>query len=268
MTVLHVLGSGSRGNCFLLEADGKVLLLDAGFSCRELTRRAEQAGVSLSAAVGIALTHEHGDHACGAWRLARRHGIPIAASEGTWSSLRQRDGVQHRRLRGSAPIQLGPFQLECASSSHDAAEPVAIAVTCPDGTRVALAHDLGRPTAAVRLLLRECHVLVVEANHDEMLLRTSGYPPSVQQRIAGSGGHLSNGAALDLLTEVLHENLELVVLAHLSARCNSADCAREAIEPGLRREGFLGRLVIAEQSPAREPLWIRRLAAERVAQAG
>ena len=62
MTVLHVLGSGSRGNCFLLEADGRVLLLDAGFSARELTRRAEEAGVSLAAAVGIALTHEHGDH--------------------------------------------------------------------------------------------------------------------------------------------------------------------------------------------------------------
>ncbi|HET9605352.1 MAG TPA: MBL fold metallo-hydrolase [Gemmatimonadales bacterium] len=258
MTVLHVLGSGSRGNCFLLEADGRVLLLDAGFSARELTRRSEQAGVSLAAAVGIALTHEHGDHASGAWRLARLHGIPIAASDGTWSSLRQREGVQHRRLRGSAPIQLGPFQVECACSSHDAAEPVAIAVTCPDGTRVALAHDLGRPTAAVRLLLRECHALVVEANHDEVLLRTSGYPPSVQQRIAGSGGHLSNGAALDLLTEVLHQDLDLVVLAHLSARCNSAECARAAVEPGLRREGFLGRLVVAGQTPSAEGLHIAR----------
>lgn len=258
MTVLHLLGSGSRGNCFLLEADGRVLLLDAGFSARELTRRAERAGVSLAAAVGIALTHEHGDHAGGAWRLARRHGIPIAASDGTWASLRQRDGVQHRRLRGSAPIQIGPFQVECAGSSHDAAEPVAIAVTCPDGARIALAHDLGRPTAAVRLLLRECHALVVEANHDEMLLRSSGYPPSVQQRIAGSGGHLSNGAALALLTEVLHQELELIVLAHLSARCNTPECARTAIEPGLRREGFLGQLVVATQAGCSESLAITR----------
>jgi phosphoribosyl 1,2-cyclic phosphodiesterase len=99
---------------------------------------------------------------------------------------------------------------------------------------------------------------VIEANHDEVLLRTSGYPPSVQQRIAGSGGHLSNGAALDLLTEVLHLELELVVLAHLSARCNSADRARAAVEPGLRREGFLGRLVVAGQTHGVEALQIRR----------
>lgn len=262
MTVLHVLGSGSRGNCFLLEADGSVLLLDAGFSAREVTRRSERAGVTLAAAVGIALTHEHGDHARGAWHLARRHGLPIAATDGTWGSLRQRDGVQHRRLRGSAPIQLGAFQIECAPSSHDAAEPVAIAVTCRDGTRIGLAHDLGRPTGAVRLLLRDCHALVVEANHDEVLLRTSGYPPSVQQRIAGSGGHLSNGAALELLTDVLHQELELVVLAHLSARCNTPECATAAIEPGLRREGFLGRLVVAGQTASAVPLHIARGARE------
>jgi phosphoribosyl 1,2-cyclic phosphodiesterase len=106
----------------------------------------------------------------------------------------------------------------------------------------------------VRLLLRDCHAIILEANHDEVLLRTSGYPASVQQRIAGSGGHLSNTAALDLLTEVLHHELELVVLAHLSARCNTADCARDAVEPGLRREGFTGRLVVAPQAVADEPL--------------
>ena len=45
---------------------------------------------------------------------------------------------------------------------------------------------------------------MLEANHDEILLRTSDYPPAVQQRIAGSGGHLSNRAAAELLAEVVH----------------------------------------------------------------
>jgi phosphoribosyl 1,2-cyclic phosphodiesterase len=256
MTTLHILGSGSRGNCFVVEADGGFLLLDAGFSARETTRRAQQAGLQLSCAAGIALTHEHGDHAAGAARLARQLGIPIAASDGTWRALRHRDGVEHVPLRGGAPAAVGMFRVECAGSSHDAAEPVAIAVTCADGTRIGIAYDLGRPTAAVRLLLRDCHALVVEANHDEVLLRTSGYPPSVQQRIAGSGGHLSNGAALELISGVLHQQLELVVLAHVSARCNTVEGARAAVEPVLRQEGFLGRLVVANQAPAMEPLRI------------
>lgn len=265
MIALHILGSGSRGNCFVVDANGTLLLLDAGFSARETERRAERAGLRLNTAAGIALTHEHGDHASGAPRLARLLGIPIAASDGTWRALRHCDGVEHRPLRGGAPLLLGAFTIECAGSSHDAAEPVAIAVTCPDGTRIGIAYDLGRPTAAVRLLLRDCHALVVEANHDEVLLRTSGYPPSVQQRIAGSGGHLSNGAALELVTGVLHEQLELVVLAHVSARCNTAECARDTVEPALRREGFLGRLVVATQDAAAAPL---RLTRPRMAAAG
>ncbi len=258
MIALHILGSGSRGNCFVVESEGQLLLLDAGFSARETARRAELAGLALEAAVGIALTHEHGDHAGGAIRLARRLGLPIAASDGTWHALRNSDGVERRRLSGGEAAQLGQFSIECASSSHDAAEPVAIAVTCAGGTRIALAHDLGRPTAAVRLLLRGCHALVIEANHDEVLLRSSGYPASVQQRIAGSGGHLSNDAAGDLICDVLHQGLELVVLAHLSVRCNTAACARAAIEPRLLEEGFLGQLVIAEQMPGHRPLRLAR----------
>lgn len=254
MIALHVLGSGSRGNCFAVVAEGRVLMLDAGFSARETARRAARTGLSLERADGIVLTHEHGDHAAGAPRLAKLLGVPITASDGTWRALRNRDGVEHRSLRGGVPIAVGEFTLECAVSSHDAAEPVALAVTCPDGTRIGIAYDLGRPTTAVRLLLRDCHALVVEANHDEILLRTSGYPPSVQERIVGSGGHLSNGAALELLSGVLHQELELVVLAHLSARCNTAECARGTVEPALRREGFLGRLVIAGQAASPEPL--------------
>ena len=73
---LFVLGSGSRGNCCAVEAEGTALLLDAGFSAREVERRAEIAGLDLARVAGIALTHEHGDHACGAARLARRLRAP------------------------------------------------------------------------------------------------------------------------------------------------------------------------------------------------
>lgn len=258
MTALHVLGSGSRGNAFALQCGGDVLLLDAGFSARETVRRASACGVNLDALVGIVLTHEHGDHAQGAPRLARPRRVPVAASPGTWQALRDRDSLNHLPLKDGQPVRLGRFVLESARSSHDAAEPVAIAVTCPDGARVGIAYDLGRPTAAVRLLLRRCHALVLEANHDEVLLRTSGYPPSVQQRIAGSGGHLSNTAAAALAAELLHHDLELVLLAHLSARCNTVACALESVGEVLRREGFIGELDAARQDCHAAPYHIRR----------
>ena len=266
MMRLYVLGSGSRGNCCAVEADGMALLLDAGFSAREIERRADAAGLELARVAGIALTHEHGDHACGAPRLARRLGVPVLTATGTWARLADAMGTAaHVPIGLRVAVELGPFRVEACPTSHDAADPVAIVIRTSDGTGVGLACDLGRPTAAVRYLLRNLTALVLEANHDEVQLRTSGYPPVVQHRIAGSGGHLSNRAAADLLAELHHPGLAVVVLAHLSQRCNSADDARATVAPALRRAGFLGTLHVARQDV---PLPVIEVAGVREGQLG
>ena len=255
MMRLFVLGSGSRGNCFAVEADGAAMLLDAGFSAREIERRAETAGFELARVKAIALTHEHGDHACGAPRLARRLGVPVLTGSGTWERLAPAMGqATHRTVGLRATVELGPFRVQACPTSHDAADPLALAVRTADGTGVGVAYDLGRPTSAVRYLLRNLTALVLEANHDEVQLRTSGYPPVVQRRIAGSAGHLSNRAAAELLAELHHPGLAVVVLAHLSQRCNSAADARAAVAPALRRVGFGGELHVAAQDEPLAPI--------------
>ena len=251
MTALYVLGSGSRGNCCAVEHDGTAILIDAGFSPKEIERRAETAGLPLGCVGAIVLTHEHGDHSRGAGRLARRLGVPVLTAPGTWTRLapRMRD-AEHRALGLCTRVEIGPFVITACPTSHDAAEPLALAVET-GGVRVGLAYDLGRPTSAVRYLLRNLTAIVLEANHDDVLLRTSGYPPVVQRRIAGSGGHLSNRAAAELLAEVHHPGLGVVVLAHLSRQCNTANDARATVAMALRRAGFGGTLHVADQD---EPL--------------
>ena len=252
---LFVLGSGSRGNCFAVEAEGVGLLIDAGFSAREIERRASAVGLDLSRVAGIALTHEHGDHACGAAGLARRLGVPVLASPGTWRHLPVAlRGAEHRPLGLCARVEVGPFTVEGCPTSHDAAEPLAVVVRTLPGTSIGVAYDLGRATTAVRYLLRDLTAIVLEANHDEVWLRTSSYPPVVQRRIAGSGGHLSNRAAAELLRELHHPGLAVVVLAHLSHHCNTAATARATVETALRRARFAGRLYVADQDTPLQPL--------------
>ncbi|MCU0619896.1 MAG: MBL fold metallo-hydrolase [Gemmatimonadales bacterium] len=253
MTRLYALGSGSRGNCFALERDGVVLLLDAGFSLRELDRRAAAAGLALDGLVGIVLTHEHGDHAAGAVRTAARHDVPLVASAGTRDALRAGSAVACAPLVPGHQVTLGPFEVAGCPIPHDATEPMAVAIRADDGTSVALAYDVGRPTAALRLLLRDRTAVILEANHDEVLLRTSPYPASVQERIAGSAGHLSNRIAAQLLAEASHAGLGTVVLAHLSQRCNSEEMARAAVTEALRAVRFGGEVVVARQDEPTGP---------------
>ncbi len=238
---LVVLGSGSKGNAFALTWGDALLLVDAGFSCREIERRLGLAGLSIAGLVAIALTHEHGDHASGATRLARKCRVPVVTSLGTFRALaRGGDPCDFLGVGTRGPVEVGPFRISACPTSHDAAEPVAIGVSLPDGTSIGIAYDLGRPTQAVRWFLREMHCLVIEANHDDGLLRTSGYPLVVQQRIAGPSGHLSNHDAMRLLDEVHHPALNTVVLAHLSQRCNDPDTARRSVAECLGALGFTG----------------------------
>jgi phosphoribosyl 1,2-cyclic phosphodiesterase len=254
---LYVLGSGSRGNCCAVESDGMALLIDAGFSAREIERRAAMAGLDLGRVAGIALTHEHGDHACGAARLAQRLHVPVLTAPGTWGRLATgMEEAEHRALGLCARVELGPFIVDACPTSHDAAEPLAIVVRGSDDASIGIAYDLGRPTSGVRYLLRDLTAIVLEANHDEVQLRTSGYPPVVQRRIAGSGGHLSNRAAAELLAEVHHPGLSTVVLAHLSERCNTAADARATVVPALRKVGFDGVLHVADQDEPLPPILV------------
>jgi phosphoribosyl 1,2-cyclic phosphodiesterase len=260
MITLYMLGSGSRGNCCAVESEGVALLIDAGFSVREVERRAEAVGLDVGLIAGIALTHEHGDHSCGAAGLARRLRVPILTAPGTWGRLaRLMDEAEHRELGLCARAELGPFSIEACPTSHDAVEPLALVIRGSDGASVGVAYDLGRPTSAVRYLLRDLSAIVLEANHDEVQLRMSGYPPVVQRRIAGSGGHLSNRAAAQLLAQLHHPGLSIVVLAHLSERCNTAADARETVGPALRRVGFDGVLHVADQDEPLPPILVAHL---------
>ena len=250
---LTVLGSGSRGNALLLESGGGALLVDAGFSLRDLTRRLAVAGADPGRLVGIALTHEHGDHARGAAAAAATWRVPVLASAGTLAALapRLKSGTATAPLGATADRECGPFALRAYPTAHDAADAVMLVVEDRDGRRVGIAYDVGSPTAALQHACRGLDALVLEANHDEVMLRASTYPPGVRARIAGHGGHLSNREAAGLAATVAHAGLSLLVLAHLSDRCNTPALARAAVARALEGTPFRGKLMVAEQD---EPL--------------
>src|SRR5215218_4155231 len=71
-----VLGSGSRGNAILVETDGVRLLVDAGFSGRDLERRLAAAQVDPASITALLITHDHTDHTRGMGVAARRWDVP------------------------------------------------------------------------------------------------------------------------------------------------------------------------------------------------
>ena len=243
-----VLGSGSRGNSVLVAAGDTRVLVDAGFSGRELVNRLAMVGVDPAAISTIVLTHEHGDHTRGAGVFARAHGTPLLMTEGTRRACRKlfRGNEVVHSYRAGFPVDIEQLRIDPFITVHDAADPVAVAVTdSATGLRLGIATDLGKPTVQIRHALRGCDALIVESNHDEGMLWSAGYPPAVKARIASSHGHLSNQAAAEFLAEIVDSRLSVVVLAHLSEESNTPRLARAAAARALGRRGFKGLVEIA-----------------------
>jgi phosphoribosyl 1,2-cyclic phosphodiesterase len=257
-----VLGSGSTGNATLVECDDVRVLVDAGFSGRDIESRMRAVGTDPASLQAILITHDHGDHTRGMGVLARRFDVPIYLTEKTHVActalLSGSERVHH--YHSLAPFRIGPIEIMPFLTVHDAADPVAVTVRhVATGAKMGVATDLGRPTASVRAALAGCHLLVLEANHDESMLWTGPYPWSVKQRIASNRGHLSNRAAAELAAELYHPNLVAVALAHLSEHCNDGALARDVISASLDGAGFRGRLDVAPQHRPLEPYDVNAL---------
>lgn len=264
-----VLGSGSRGNAILVEAGDVRLLVDAGFSGRDLARRMDAVDVDPESITALLVTHDHGDHTRGMGVFARRFGTPLHLTPATRTAcaglLNGRETVIEYDSAG--PIRLGPLRIDPFLTLHDAADPIAVTVTdTRTGSKLGIATDLGRPTTAVRAALATSHLLILEANHDEHRLWSSPYPWSVKQRIASSHGHLSNRAAANLAAELHHEALAGVILAHLSDACNEPGLAHDAVAACFERRRYRGLLDVAGQDEPRDPIDVEQLRA-RVAPA-
>ena len=232
------LGSGSSGNATVVSFGARQILVDAGLSARELASRLTEVGVDPAALTAILLTHEHHDHARGLERFAVKHKVPVFTAPETLAAL----NLSPRHLGAWHPFEPGVtfeaygIKVDPFTVPHDAVNPVGFVLEA-DGVKVGIATDLGHATTLVVERLRGCHVLVVEANHDDGMLVRGPYPWALKQRIGGRLGHLSNEEAATLIAASADADCQAVILAHLSENNNTAALARQAVASALAAAG-------------------------------
>lgn len=239
-----ILGSGSSGNCALLQTPRARVLIDAGFSARRTAELLAGVGESLAGIDAIFITHEHNDHAHALVGLAKHAGIKVFANHATARAVqgRLRHTPEWRFFETGTQFDFLDLRVESFSVPHDAQEPVGFLFTHNGNNgdaaadaggcgahSVAWLTDLGYAPAHVHERIRKAEVLVVEANHcSEMLHADTKRPWSLKQRISGRHGHLSNRAVRELLEGVESPAWRQIYLTHLSRECNSAEAILRA----------------------------------------
>ncbi len=266
-----ILGSGSSGNCAYLETGETRLLVDAGFSPKQIRLRLASIGKTPEKLSAILITHEHSDHISGLLGLADKYHIPVFCNRGTqdgtlWAfkekwrkqadtGLESSDALKSkldwRIFETGASLEIGEVAIDTFSIPHDAQDPVGYIVRTASGN-IGFATDLGHVTKLVLDRIRTANVLVLESNHDVKMLQDCPRRSwALKQRILGRHGHISNATAAETVAQIMSAGLKQLYLAHLSRECNKPELAQHVMAEQLHHIGanHVGLQIAAQDVP-------------------
>ena len=231
-----VLASGSKGNATVIKAGNTAFLVDAGISCRRITSGLKECGLEPNDLSGVLITHEHRDHVGGLPVFSKKYKLPIFANEKTWQAMDLRNDIErscHRLLPNA--FSLNGITVASFAISHDAASPVGYSFQYKE-QKCTYLTDSGFVNEEIKLAAFNSDVLILEANHDEEMLKNGPYPKMLQARILGTRGHLSNTAAGWFLANMQKLPQE-VFLAHISQENNKPELALSTVKRILNDAG-------------------------------
>ena len=236
MLEVHILASGSDGNCTVVECDGEAVMIDCGISCKKVLHQMEQEGVDKEAVKAILITHEHTDHMSGAGATARKLGVPVMCNIPTFDAMNL-GMVDFVPFDPASSFDVGPFHIVPLPTSHNAVQPNAFFLETDPG-RVAQITDTGMVTPQIEHALKMSDIAVFEANYDSQMLADGPYPPQLKRLIGSDHGHMCNADSANAIRRTMSDDhRRQVFLAHLSGHNNTPDVARQTVADitGIRR---------------------------------
>jgi len=230
-----VLGSGSSGNSVLLIKDDVGVLIDAGFSKRELFYRLSEVNIDPSIIKALLITHEHTDHVKGARIIADYLKIPTYTTLDTEIKLTDKDRIGNEviNFEPEKPFEFMEFIILPFNISHDTVEPVGFVISTKN-LKIGYAMDLGYIDDKIISNLKGCNALLLESNYDLSMLQYSGRPSYLINRIKGNKGHLSNVDSLKSLESLLTNDTSHLFLGHISGDCNEYSLVKNEAEEKLK----------------------------------
>ena len=242
--------SGSTGNCCLVSDGGVNVLIDAGISARRIVQGLGVLGLAPQDVCGVLITHEHSDHISGLPVLVKRTGMRIFAPSELGEVLRRvkpelSESIDYIPHDGG--LCVGDVRITAFPTPHDTSASFGYRI---EGSEVfAFATDTGHISDELLEGLQGADTVVIEANHDKVMLKNGPYPPFLKQRVLSKHGHLSNDDCAKLACLLADSGTRQIILGHISQQNNTPEVAETAVS-----EALSGRNVKIYTAPANKLL--------------
>ena len=217
------LNSGSNANCYYIGNENEAVLIDAGLSCRETDKRMKRLGLDIRAVKAVFISHEHADHIAGLQVLSKKYKLPVYITQNTLRNcgFEIETGLTFSFIHGE-PVSIGNLSIIPFIKSHDADDPHSFIVSNKK-VHIGVITDIGYACKHVIKHFKLCDAVFLESNYCEQMLENGSYPLHLKRRISSRRGHLSNDQALELFLKHKPDNLQLLILSHLSQNNNHPD---------------------------------------------
>lgn len=226
---LKVIGTGSKGNAYLLENEEEVLLIECGVNIQHIK---QALNFDFSKVVGCIVTHEHGDHAKSI-KEVKALGIDVYATAGTHGVSDFNALYNHRAkfINPQSPFILGNFKIMSFDVKHDAAEPCGFLINHKECGNVLFLTD----TFYCSYTFRNLHNVIIEANYDKGIARRKlSEMEFLRSRIINS--HMSIDTCIDFLKANDLSKVNNIVLIHLSDSNSNEVMFRERVQNATGKE--------------------------------
>lgn len=236
MAKFYPMFSSSKGNSTYIGTAAGGLLVDVGMSCKQICEALCEKDIDLKNIDAILITHEHSDHIKGLKTILKKTGAALVASEDTVKALKEMeligDNTKIIYANKEDEIVIKDMTVKRFATSHDCEGSSGYTISF-GGIKTAVCTDTGILTDEIRQNLEGSKLVMLESNHDPVMLRLGPYPPELKIRIGSDRGHLANADCADEIKRLYKLGTTHFVLAHLSENNNTAEKASSAARAAL-----------------------------------
>lgn len=212
MLSLKILGSSSKGNCYVLTNNDTSIMLDCGVDSDKILNN-----IDINKINGIIITHCHQDHCKGIKKLKDYINCKVYSNDETLEILPILE-TQKEEVKCGEKFDIGSFSLITFHVEHDVKNFGYLIKDNISNHKLVYITDCGM---IPNIQFKDIDTFLIEANYNEDWYKDKENLDVKELRNLSGKGHLSIQETTEFLSDNINYNTKFIILGHISSGCKN-----------------------------------------------